>query len=136
MSGAIRAFRFRCRIRRILIATWKFAAASLKSRRTAQTITSTSFRRNIWVNPSIRSGRRARYESCTRLSQKKSVPWGEKIMLPFAARWHFLGRSSSLVSMLLAAALFTSARPAHEENGQTFEGPGGKLYYEVTGGGP
>jgi proline iminopeptidase len=38
--------------------------------------------------------------------------------------------------MLLAAALFTSARPAHEENGQTFEGPGGKLYYEVTGGGP
>ncbi|HEY2614371.1 MAG TPA: alpha/beta hydrolase, partial [Chthoniobacterales bacterium] len=34
---------------------------------------------------------------------------------------------------MLAAALSASARPVHEENGQTFDGPGGKIYYEATG---
>ncbi|MFI5092079.1 MAG: alpha/beta fold hydrolase [Candidatus Acidiferrales bacterium] len=47
----------------------------------------------------------------------------------------FRVRSISLLSLFLAAALSLSAKPVHEENGQTFDGPGGKLYYEVTGGG-
>jgi proline iminopeptidase len=36
---------------------------------------------------------------------------------------------------LLAVALCAPARPVHEENGQTFDGPAGKIYYEVTGSG-
>ena len=32
-------------------------------------------------------------------------------------------------------ALSSPARPAHEENGKTFDGPGGKIYYEVIGSG-
>ncbi len=47
----------------------------------------------------------------------------------------FRVRSVLLLSLFLAAALSLSAKPVHEENGQTFDGPGGKLYYEVTGGG-
>jgi proline iminopeptidase len=50
----------------------------------------------------------------------------------------FLKRSSFFcffLSVFLVAALSVSARPAHEENGQTFDGPGGKIYYEVSGSG-
>jgi proline iminopeptidase len=44
-------------------------------------------------------------------------------------------RVPGLASLFLAAALCVSASPAHEENGQTFDAPGGKIYYEVTGSG-
>jgi proline iminopeptidase len=39
------------------------------------------------------------------------------------------------VSFFLALAFSVSARPVHEEKGETFDVPGGKIYYEVTGGG-
>jgi proline iminopeptidase len=42
---------------------------------------------------------------------------------------------SLLLSLFFSLTLSVSARPAHEENGQTFDGPGGKIYYEVTGNG-
>lgn len=32
-------------------------------------------------------------------------------------------------------AFSASARPAHDENGKTFDGPAGKIYYEITGSG-
>lgn len=38
-------------------------------------------------------------------------------------------------SLFLAVSFSVSASPVHEENGQTFDGPGGKIYYEVTGAG-
>jgi proline iminopeptidase len=47
----------------------------------------------------------------------------------------YLKRVPGLASLFLAAALCVSASPAHEENGQTFDAPGGKIYYEMTGGG-
>jgi proline iminopeptidase len=46
-----------------------------------------------------------------------------------------LKRAPCLASLFLAAALCVSASPTHEENGQTFEASGGKIYYEVTGSG-
>lgn len=47
---------------------------------------------------------------------------------------------NSRFTITVLAAFFLSGgvaqgAPAHEENGQVFDGPGGKLYYEVTGGG-
>jgi proline iminopeptidase len=47
----------------------------------------------------------------------------------------YLKRVPCLASLFLAAALCVSASPQHEENGQTFDAPGGKIYYEVTGSG-
>jgi proline iminopeptidase len=44
-------------------------------------------------------------------------------------------RLSFFFSLVLVAAISVSARPVHEENGQIFDGPGGKIYYEVTGSG-
>lgn len=44
-------------------------------------------------------------------------------------------RISLLSSFLLLLAIAASARPIHEENGQTFDIPGGKIYYEVAGSG-
>lgn len=55
-----------------------------------------------------------------------------------------LSRSKALAKRILFIATFLAicafvssapARAAHEEKGQTFDGPGGKLYYEVTGSG-
>lgn len=45
-----------------------------------------------------------------------------------------LTRLTFLVSLFVAVAVSTPGA-AHEEKGQVFDGPGGKLYYEVTGGG-
>ena len=42
--------------------------------------------------------------------------------------------TTALAASFLLGAIST-ARPAHEEKGQLFEGPGGKLYYEVVGSG-
>ena len=42
-------------------------------------------------------------------------------------------RFACLGCVLLVSAIF--ARAAASENGQTFDGPGGKIYYEVTGSG-
>jgi len=44
-------------------------------------------------------------------------------------------RFALAVSFFLAASFPAQARPVHEENGQTFDVPGGKIYYEVTGSG-
>jgi proline iminopeptidase len=45
---------------------------------------------------------------------------------------------STRISFVLSFLLFASsacAQSAHQENGQIFDGPGGKIYYEVTGSG-
>jgi proline iminopeptidase len=47
--------------------------------------------------------------------------------------WFF--RSATAVALLLFLSANSSSRPAHEENGQTFDGPAGKIYYEVLGAG-
>jgi len=47
----------------------------------------------------------------------------------------YVKRVPCLASLFLAAAFCVTASPAHQENGQTFEAPGGKIYYEVTGSG-
>jgi proline iminopeptidase len=44
-------------------------------------------------------------------------------------------RFSALVSLFFSLVFSASASPVHQENGQTFDGPGGKIYYEVTGSG-
>jgi proline iminopeptidase len=46
----------------------------------------------------------------------------------------FLTRLCFIVSLFFALAACT-AGAAHEEKGEVFDGPGGKLYYEVTGSG-
>jgi proline iminopeptidase len=43
--------------------------------------------------------------------------------------------TSSVVLLLLFAAASANAQVAREEKGQLFDGPGGKLYYEVLGAG-
>jgi proline iminopeptidase len=48
-----------------------------------------------------------------------------------SSRKHF----ALLLRLFFSLALSASARAVHEENGQTFDGPGGKIYYEVTGSG-
>lgn len=48
-----------------------------------------------------------------------------------AKRIFFIATGLSICASLSSAP----ARAAHEETGQTFDGPGGKLYYEVTGSG-
>ena len=45
---------------------------------------------------------------------------------------NFLIAASLAICSLICVA---PARATHEENGQTFDGPGGKIYYEVTGSG-
>src|SRR5580700_8654536 len=97
----------------------------------APTTTLTSFRKNIWEKPSIRSGSPAKCASCTRSSRKKSAPWGEKIV-------SYLKRVPCLASLFLAAALCVSASPQHEENGQTFDAPGKNrhiIFYDQRGDG-
>src|SRR6267378_584721 len=78
MSGVIPAFRFRFRTPQTLIVIWKSAAASWKSPKTALTITSTSFRKNILASPCILSASPAKSASLTKSSRKKSVRWAEK----------------------------------------------------------
>ena len=54
------------------------------------------------------------------------------------SRLRMLAKRNSLIAASLAFCTFISSTPAwaaHQENGQTFDGPGGKIYYEVTGGG-
>ena len=46
-----------------------------------------------------------------------------------------LSRFSFFAGLLLLGALSLAAAPSHEENGQTFDGPAGKIYYEVLGSG-
>jgi len=40
-----------------------------------------------------------------------------------------------LLALLLSFAVSVSSQSTHQENGQTFDGPAGKIYYEVTGSG-
>ncbi len=40
---------------------------------------------------------------------------------------------SALASLLFCVGAISPARAAHEENGKTFDGPGGKIYYEIFG---
>jgi proline iminopeptidase len=44
-----------------------------------------------------------------------------------------LKRFSFLAIFFLFAAFASPAAPVHQENGQTFDGPGGKIYFEVIG---
>jgi proline iminopeptidase len=39
----------------------------------------------------------------------------------------------ALPTLLICLGAITPARAAHEENGKTFDGPGGKIYYEILG---
>jgi proline iminopeptidase len=53
----------------------------------------------------------------------------------FTLRLHLRLICWTLAAALISLAGFTPARAAHEEKGQLFDGPGGKLYYEVIGSG-
>jgi len=46
-----------------------------------------------------------------------------------------LAKIAVSAALLLCATLSLSAAALHEENGQTFDGPAGKIYYEVLGSG-
>src|SRR5579859_1849977 len=80
----------------------------------------------------------AKWYALLRNHQQKPSRWQMNFREPLSGLGVLAKRVFFLAAFLAICAFVSSApaRAAHEAKGQTFDGPGGKLYYEVTGSGP